>query len=225
MNLVIVGAGGLGREAAEAVRAVNAVEPTWDLIGFLDDGTAAPAEVDGLPVLGPTSELRSMPEVAILVCTVRPDLYWSRKQITTRLDLPIERYATIVHPSAIIPEGSRIGAGSLVLAGVVATTRIDLGSHVVVMPGVIFTHDDRVADFVTFGAGVRLAGRVVVGEGAYVGAGALLRENRTIGPWALVGMGAAVTTDVPAGEVWAGVPARYLRQAEVPADIFHGHPL
>jgi acetyltransferase-like isoleucine patch superfamily enzyme len=82
------------------------------------------------------------------------------------------------------------------------------------MPQAVFTHDDRLDDFVTIGAGVCLAGTVHVQEGAYLGGGALVRENRTIGPWALIGMGAVVTQDVPGGEVWAGVPARRLRTVQ-----------
>ena len=102
------------------------------------------------------------------------------------------------------------------LANVVATAAVQIGSHVAVMPGVVFTHDDIVEDYVTVGAGVRLAGRVHVREGAYVGSGALVREDRTIGPWALVGMGAVITKDVPGSEVWAGVPAASIRQVTIP---------
>ena len=79
------------------------------------------------------------------------------------------------------------------------------------MPQVVLTHDDRVGDFVTAGAGVRLAGTVRVDEGAYLGSGCLVGEGRRVGRDALVGMGAVVTRDVPAGEVWAGVPARRIR--------------
>jgi acetyltransferase-like isoleucine patch superfamily enzyme len=81
-----------------------------------------------------------------------------------------------------------------------------------VMPHVVLTHDDRVGDYAILAAGVRLAGGVQVREGAYLGAGCLVRENRTVGAGALVGMGAVVTTDVPDGEVWAGMPARFLRR-------------
>ena len=132
---------------------------------------------------------------------------------------PGARYATLVHPAAAIPGSAILGGGTVVLAGVVATTGVRVGAHVVVMPHVVFTHDDVVEDFATFGTGVALAGNVHVGTGAYIGAGALVREKRTIGPWALVGMGAAVTSDIPAGEVWAGIPARYLRRVELPDDL------
>jgi acetyltransferase-like isoleucine patch superfamily enzyme len=64
---------------------------------------------------------------------------------------------------------------------------------------------------VTFGAGARVAGGVTVEDGAYVGSGALLREHLVIGAASTIGMGAVVTESVPAGQVWAGVPARPLR--------------
>lgn len=218
-SLVVVGAGGLGRETVEAVRAINARQATWDLLGYLDDGANAPDEVDGLPVLGPTSALDGLGDVRVVVCTGRPGHHWSRKEVVDRLGLPSERYATVVHPGATLPAGTSVGPGSIVLAGTIATTPAVLGAHVTVMPGTILTHDDVVGDFATFGAGVRLAGGVTIGDGAYLGTGALVRENVVIGPWSLVGMGAVVLHDVPAGEVWAGIPARHRGSADVPPEI------
>ena len=95
-----------------------------------------------------------------------------------------------------------------------------IGRHAAVMPGVVFTHDDVVGDYATFGAGVLLAGRVRIAEGAYIGSGVMVREDRSIGEWSLVGMGAVVTGDVPGGQVWAGVPARYVRDVQIPEGLF-----
>jgi acetyltransferase-like isoleucine patch superfamily enzyme len=97
-------------------------------------------------------------------------------------------------------------------AGTVLTADVELGAHTAVMPAVVLTHDDVVHEGVTFGAGVRVAGAVTIERGAYVGSGALLRERVVIGAGAVIGMGAVVTRSVPAGEVWAGVPARPLRR-------------
>jgi sugar O-acyltransferase (sialic acid O-acetyltransferase NeuD family) len=216
--LLLVGAGGFGREAAEAVRAANAVRPRWELLGFLDDdeslqGTA----VDGVGVVGRVDDANQHPSARLVVCTGHPGNYASRKQIVERLGLPASRYATVVHPSAVVPPATRIGPGTVLLATVVVTVGVVIGAHVAAMPGVVFTHDDMVGDFSTFGAGVRLAGRVTVCEGAYVGSGAMVREDLTLGAWSLVGMGSVVMRNVPASEVWAGNPARYLRPVPLTA--------
>lgn len=215
---MLVGAGGFARETAEAVRAINRERATWELLGFLDDDPERiGTEFDGVRVLGAVDLAERLPDAMFVVCTGHPGNYFSRRQLVERLGLDDERYATLVHPTAVLVAST--GPGTVVLATAVATTAVRIGAHVAVMPGAVFTHDDFVGDYSTFGAGARLAGHVTVGEGAYIGAGALVREGVSIGPWALVGMGAVVTTDVPAGEVWAGVPARRLRDVEVPFDV------
>ena len=211
--LLIVGAGGFGRETAEAVRAVNQVQPTWNLLGFLDDSPALlGGVVDGVPVVGPTSALCDHPDAQVVVTIGNSENFTIRRSVVDRLELPPHRFATIVHPAAVIPPSARVGEGTIILAGTVATSAVVIGAHVRVMPAVVFTHDDRVDDYVTLSTGVHLAGAVRICEGAYIGAGALIRDRRTVGEWALIGMGAAVTTHVPAFEVWAGTPARFFRK-------------
>jgi len=81
------------------------------------------------------------------------------------------------------------------------------------MPHVLITHDDDIAEGVTFAGAASLGGFVSVGECAYLGQRCSIRERLSIGARAVVGMGAVVLQDVPAGEVWAGVPARRIQEA------------
>ena len=99
-QLLLIGAGGFAREAAEAVRAINAVRPIWQLLGFLDDDPRKPGTTPaGLPVLGPLDVLSEYPAAQVVVCPGRPDNYAVRPKLVERLALEDERYATIVHPA------------------------------------------------------------------------------------------------------------------------------
>jgi sugar O-acyltransferase (sialic acid O-acetyltransferase NeuD family) len=208
--LAIVGAGGLGRETAEMIGAINTIRPTWHLLGFFDDDlTVQGATIGGLPVLGPVAAAADIGE-AIAICTARPTIGSSRARISALLDLDDEQLPSLVHPATSLANSTVVGAGAILLAGVVATADVTIGAHVVVMPQTVLTHDDRIDDFVTIASGVRLGGSVHVEREAYLGAGANVREGVTIGAAALVGMGSVVLHDVPGGETWAGVPARPL---------------
>jgi sugar O-acyltransferase (sialic acid O-acetyltransferase NeuD family) len=212
--LVLAGAGGFARETVELVAAINDLRPTWDLVGFLDDderlhGTT----ISGTPVVGPMEWARDH-DVSIAVCTGSPSNYTSRARIVGRLGLPVERFATLTHPTAVLPRSVQIGAGCVIHALTVATGHSRIGEHVAMMPAVVVTHDDVIDDFVTIGAGVRLAGGVHVGIGAYLGSGCMIREDRRVGEWSLVGMGSVVTRDVPCMQIWAGNPATYRRPSD-----------
>jgi sugar O-acyltransferase (sialic acid O-acetyltransferase NeuD family) len=208
-DLLLIGAGGFARETAEAVHAINAVEPTWNLLGFLDDRPDLEGTViTGVRVVGPIERAHEHPQARLVICTGRPDKYVSRRLIAERLGLEDDRYATLVHPTATVSPSSRVGPGSVLLAHVDLTADVAVGRHVAVMPQVVLTHDTRVGDWATITSGVRLGGGCRIGQGAYIGAGACLREGVSVGEWAMVGMGSVVTRDVPPKRLWYGAPAR-----------------
>lgn len=209
--LLIVGAGGFARETIEAVRAVNAVRPTFELAGVLDDDDHLHGgQLSAVAVLGPVEMAREK-DALLVVCVGNPSTWTVRRRIVERLGVDEERYAVVTHPAAAIGGSVCLGPGCVVLAGVVATADVRLDAHVSLMPQVVLTHDDTVGAFSILASGVCLGGGVRVGEECYLGAGSLVRQGVHVGAGAQVGMGAVVLEDVPEGEVWAGVPARRLR--------------
>jgi sugar O-acyltransferase (sialic acid O-acetyltransferase NeuD family) len=213
-GLVIVGAGGFARETAQAVADTG----EFELLGHLDDNADLHGtDVDGVPVLGGCDLVHELSGARVVICVGNPRDYAVRARLVRRLGLSEDRYATVVHPAAVVSATSRIGPGSVLLAHCVLTAAVRVGAHVAVMPHVVLTHDDVVEDYATLTSGVRLGGGVRLERGAYVGSGALVREGTTVGAWSQIGMGSAVLDDVPPGEVWVGSPARRLRAAGAPA--------
>lgn len=205
--LLLVAASGLAREALAVIRSYA----LYDVVGFVDDAaTLKGTEIDGVPVVGPIDAVTGYPEAQLLVCAGRGAV---RERIVTRLDglgVSSTRYATVAHPSVEIPEDCTLGPGSIVLGGVVLTTAVTLGKHVVVMPNVTLTHDCILEDYATVCAGVALGGNVVVQRGAYLGMNASVREGATVGSGATLGMGSVLLGNLPDGETWVGAPARAL---------------
>jgi sugar O-acyltransferase (sialic acid O-acetyltransferase NeuD family) len=218
-GLLLIGAGGFARETLELVRAVNAASPTWDVLGLLDDDPATHGRrIGGVEIVGPSEAVHDHPDALVCATVASPIDPGRRLRLAKRLGLPAERYATLVHPAAVVPGSAALGAGSILHATTVLTADVAVGAHVAVMPAVVLTHDDVVGDGVTFGAGARVAGGVTIEAGAYIGSGALIREDLVVGAGAVVGMGAVLTRSVPAGEVWAGNPARRLRVGRLGGD-------
>ena len=154
--LLLVGAGGLAREVLAAVR----LQPSeWKPIGALDDDPSKHgADLDGVPVLGGSEVAGELTDAAVVVCMAHARRPTGRLCFARRLALPDDRWATIVHPAASVPEGSVLGPGTVLLAGVVITTPLRIGAHVVAMPHVLITHDDKISDGGPSPVGSRSAG-------------------------------------------------------------------
>lgn len=205
--LLLVAASGLARETAASAAAAG-----FAVRGCLDDNPAlwGTFVAPGLPVLGPVESVTEHPDTRLLVCAGRGSVREQLVDRLTRAKVEPGRYATLVDPAATVRDASLVGAGSILLAGVVLTSDVELAGHVVCMPNVVVTHDCRAEDFATLCAGVVLGGGVVLARSAYVGMGVSVRQGVVVGASATVGMGSVVLNDVPPGETWAGVPARAL---------------
>jgi sugar O-acyltransferase (sialic acid O-acetyltransferase NeuD family) len=193
-ELLLVDASGLARDVMSAVRSGD----QFDLLGLLDgDASRIGTVLDGAHVLGGIEDVGRYPSARIVVCatsgTARADLV--RRLVEA--GVTADRFATILHPSASIPEGCFVGPGSIVLANAVMTAAVHVGSHVVIMPQVTLMDGDTIEDFATVGAGATLGGSVSVGRAAEIGMNSSVHHHVRIGAQATVGIGAVVAADIP----------------------------
>ena len=208
--LVIVGAGGHGRELLSLIEAVNCASERYELLGFLDDGTPDAELLGrlGLRHLGPINTLESLPrDVAYLLGLGSP---LHRRRIVDLAGGWARRAVTAVHPTAVVGSDVRMAEGVVVAAQTSVTTNVDLGKHVHLNVAVSVAHDVAIGDYATLSPGSRVSGNVAIGAGATLGTGAVVLPGVRVGADAVIGAGAVVTRDVATGATVAGVPARPL---------------
>lgn len=205
--LVIVGAGGQGREALDTVEALNAAAPApvWEFRGFLaDDDRSAPLlAARAVGVVGPVEHLHDL-DADYVIAIGDPSVRRAVDGIATDAG---RRPATLVHPSAQVGSAVRLGPGAYVGPGAILTTNVTVGRHTIVNVAATLSHDVVVGEFATIGPGSHLAGNVRVGDDADLGVGVVARPGSVIGAGTVVGAGAVVVGDLAPGVVAVGVPA------------------
>ena len=109
----------------------------------------------------------------------------------------------------VIGENVDVGEGTVIHRGRWRDTVIGDGTKIDAL--VFVAHNVHIGKRCLLVAGCKLAGSVTLGDDVIIGLGANICPHVSIGDRAIIGAGATVTKDVPTGEVWAGTPARYLR--------------
>jgi sugar O-acyltransferase (sialic acid O-acetyltransferase NeuD family) len=218
-RLVIVGAGGFGREVHGLVDALIAAGAAVDLVGYVDDTDASDellarlgtSRLGGIDVLTDADDGRNRglgSEVGYVIAIGAGDV---RRQIDERLTAAGRRSATLVHPMATVGSDNRIAEGCIVTAGARVTTNITLGRHTQLHVNCTIGHDSVLDDYVSVYPGATVSGSVHLADGVTIGTGANVLPGVTVGAGAFVGAGAVVTADVDPGTTVVGAPARPTR--------------
>jgi sugar O-acyltransferase (sialic acid O-acetyltransferase NeuD family) len=208
-DLFIIGAGGFGREVAWLVRRINAVTPTWNIKGFIDDNESLWYTVeDGYNVLGGCDYLKKQ-ESAWAVCAVGNAK--TRKKIIEKLGASVN-FATVIDPSVVISESVNIGVGTIICAGTIITVDEKIGNHVIINLDCTIGHDDVIDDYVTIYPSVNVSGACHLGTCVEIGTGSQIIQGLSVGDGTIVGASACVVKDLEAEVTAVGCPARVIKR-------------
>ena len=111
---------------------------------------------------------------------------------------------------SFIENDVKIGNNVTVKCGVYLWDGIVLEDNVQIGPNVTFTNDKYPRAKQAFDLR-----RTTIKKNASIGAASVILGGITIGENAMIGAGSVVTKDVPANELWAGNPAKYIRKIEL----------
>ena len=212
--LVILGAGGLGREVLVLLLQLNEAGANWDVRGFYDDQPPAALTVAGLPYLGTTHDLNQTLEPLAVAVAVGSSA--GRAAAVARLTSPQLTFPVLVHPAVRLARYQRValGAGCIVQQGCILTCDLSLGRFVLLNLGCTIGHDAVLEDFCSLMPHANVGGAARLGAGVYLGTNATIIQGVQVGAGTTVGAGAVVVRELPAGVTAVGVPARVVAKEQ-----------
>jgi len=200
--LLILGAGAFALEALDIAEQTGG----FQVEGFVTSTRppAPDARYADLPVFW-IDDLPMRLSECFLVCGIGST--GRREFIEIMLDRGY-RFASVIHPSAVISPRCTIEDGCLINAGVVISHSAYVGTHVLLNRGCLIGHDTRIGSFCTVGPGANIAGGVEVGSGVYIGIGAIIRDHVSVGAGSVIAAGSVVVKPVAPNTMVGGSPAR-----------------
>lgn len=193
------------------LEAIDCIGDQYELIGFADDTKEKQGKhAYGFEVFS-RDLISKYPEAFVLAVPGSPTSFKIRNQIIGTLQLPEERFATVIHPKANISSIAKIGHNSLLMAGVVITSNSKIGNHVCILPNSVIHHDSNVGDYTLIGSNVTVAGNTSIGSFCYIGSGSRIINEITVGDQTLIGMGSNVIKSLPSEIKAVGNPARIIK--------------
>ncbi|MCX6719197.1 MAG: acetyltransferase [Candidatus Taylorbacteria bacterium] len=208
-DIVILGAGGFGREIAWLIEDINSLNRQWNLIGFLDP-TGPESSYPGAEIIGKDDFLESYQHDIWVVVALGNPLKKEKvvNGISHRNNI---HYATLIHPSVSISKSVNIDCGVVICAGSILTVDMHIASFVTINLLCTIGHDSEVNEFSSLMPAVNVSGKVTIGRTVFLGTGVKIIENKRIGDGSIIGAGSVVVDDIPDFCTAVGVPAKPIK--------------
>lgn len=208
-RLIIVGAGGYGREMCASASGSVGFGTDFEVKGFLDDRSEALSGFSGYPpVLGSPHGYEPQADDVFIVAL--GDLR-RRRACAELVAARGGKFLSLVHRTAFVGPNVVLGEGVFVAPLAVLTADISLGAHTAVFHHACIGHDTVVGAFSHVYAQCSIGGSVAIGDGVSVYPGAVVLPRRKIGDGAVVGAHSTVVLNVPPSATVFGSPAAPVR--------------
>lgn len=206
-KIYIVGSGGFAREVAWLIEDINEKNPTWEIMGFIDENEDnIGKELNGYKVLGNLEYLNKHEKAYVTIAIGTGEV---RKKISDKIKK--HEFSILIHPSVMLSKFVNIGEGTIICAGSIITTNIDIGNHVIINLDCTVGHDVNLKNYTTILPSVNISGNVIVGERTMIGTGSAVIQGLSIGSDTIIGAGAIVVKNIPDNCTAVGNPARPIK--------------
>lgn len=207
-DIIILGAGGGGAMMVDDIKNINRVNPTWNILGFLDDNPKLiSTELSGYKVLGSIDEAYKFPDAYFISSIAHPNNRLVRRKIYDRVIAQNGKFATLISPDAKVSPQAVIKPGCFVGPLSIICALAELEEDVYIAGMCIVGHETTIKKHTTFAGNVKVAGSVSVGSDCYISTNVSVAHEVSIGDDTLVAIGSAVANNLKGGRMYIGVPA------------------
>ena len=206
-DLIIAGAGGFGREAYELAKRINAIEPRWNIKGFIND---IPDALDGkkidAKIIGTIKDWQPSENELFVIGISTPK---GKEKVAEILKAKGAKFETLIAPTALIGEYAEIGEGCVIGGRSSVGSCAKIGNFVHIA-GSMVGQDAEIGDYSTT-TGFANITNAKLGKRVFVGSHAVILNKLKVGDDAFVCAGSIVFSNVKAGTKVFGNPATKMK--------------
>jgi sugar O-acyltransferase (sialic acid O-acetyltransferase NeuD family) len=208
-DIVIFGAGGLGREVACLIKRINAVQLEWNLVGFYDDGIEVGTKNEYGAVLGNVHDLANCDnEMSVAIAIGAPKTV---KKIVDILSVNEKlQFPNLISPDFNIsdPDNYSMGYGNIIQRNCTISCNVNMGSFNILNTGIGLGHDARMGDYNSFMPAVKISGEVTIGDCNFFGVGSIVLQQLKVGNGIKLGAGSVLMRRAKDDTLYMGNPAK-----------------
>lgn len=210
-NIAIYGFGGFGREIACVIKAINQNCPTWNLIGYFDDGHQPGEKNNYGVVLGGIDALNNYLEpLAIVIAIATPSIV---QKIVEKIHNKQIYFPNIIAPNVLFfdKETVNMGIGNVITFGGRISCNVLIGNFNLMNGCVSLGHDVKVGNYNMFQPEVRISGETVIGDSNFLGVRSLVLQGLKVGNQVKIGTSSVVMRKTKDGMTYFGNPAKIMK--------------
>ena len=208
-NLVIIAAGGCGREVLQWAKDINEKEERWIIKGFLDDNLNA---LDGLkceaPILSIVDDYDIQPDDEFVCCIGNSVV---RQTVVEKLKTKGALFTTLIHPNAVIADSCMLGEGVIVYPYALISDNVVIGDQCIINMYSSVAHDSVLGKYCTISAHCDVAGMCRLGDRVFMGTTSNMVPSSKIGDDVYICAGSTVMGRVRSGMKVMGNPAKIVK--------------
>lgn len=210
-DIAIYGFGGFGREIACIINAINQSAPTWNFIGYFDDGHAIGEANKHGEVLGNLETVNRYDKpLAVVMAIASPVVL---QNLIGNIYNPCIYFPNIIAPNVLFfdKESVRMGKGNVIAFGSRISCDINIGDFNLMNGCVSLGHDVTIGDYNVMQPEVRISGETNIGSANFFGVRCTVLQGLTIGCNVRIGTGSVVMRKTKDGMSYFGNPARMMK--------------